>query len=247
MAHYVNAKKMLASSTGAGTDQGEGQRLYTLKFTVAEALGHPWAAPEDGQDPATTYPEQHSVLVFGAPRERGLAVRGLKKGDVATLVRVLATAEDYTAALGALDWGARVTELQGQDVLVCAHASRDAHCAKCGPPLVEALREVAAAASGKEEVRVWPSSHVGGHRYAGNALVMSGSSGDWYGNLHAEDPRPLRALIEGLGGKDAGFASPALRAHWRGCRGLDEVQQEAAVLASGTAGGAPQGAGGSSN
>jgi hypothetical protein len=76
---------------------------------------------------------------------------------------------------------------------------------------------------------------VGGHRYAGNALVLSGG-GDWFGDLKAEESVPaLGALVKGLDDKGARFAEP-LRAHWRGCRGLDEVQQEAAVLASSAAG-----------
>ena len=251
VAHYVQAKKMLASASAAEGEQSQGgSRQYTFKVTVVEALGHPWAGPGDGpeEDPAASYPERHSVLVFGAPRRRGLAVRGLRRADVPALVRVLATEEDYTAALtsgGHLGGDVKVQPLTGHDVLVCAHASRDARCASCGPPLVEALRAAAAAAAAtkgaeeeeeeeeEEEIRVWPSSHVGGHRYAGNALVMT--SGDWYGNLVAEEPGPWRALVEGLGKNEdggLGFAQPALRAHWRGCRGLDEVQQEAAVLAS---------------
>jgi hypothetical protein len=149
-----------------------------------------------------------------------------------------------------------VQPLQGHDILVCAHASRDARCAACGPPLVDAMRRAAATAAGgggqggegaeEEVIRVWPSSHVGGHRYAGNALVMSGA-GDWYGNLRAEEPAAWEALVQGLkeeeekqeeeeedrgGVAGARRFAPPLRAHWRGCRGLDEVQQEAAVVAT---------------
>lgn len=126
--------------------------------------------------------------------------------------------------------------LQGHDVLVCAHASRDARCKACGPALVEALRSAVESRQDggpeKEEIRVWRSSHVGGHRYAGNALVMS--SGDWFGNLQAEEPASWRDLLQGLQEgslADRRFAPP-LRAHWRGCTGLDEVQQEAAVVAA---------------
>ncbi len=131
-----------------------------------------------------------------------------------------------------------VQPLAGHDVMVCAHASRDARCAACGPALVEALREQAK----DQEIRVWPSSHVGGHRYAGNALVLSGG-GDWYGDLKAEESAPaLGALVEGLDDPGTRFAGP-LRAHWRGCRGLDEVQQEAAVLASSASSSGAAGAG----
>jgi hypothetical protein len=97
VAHYVQARKALEKKKdGRG---GEESHYYRLKVTVAEALGHPWAAPQDDQDPATTYPERHSVLVFGPPRGGGLAVRGVRREDVPLLVEALATADDYERAL----------------------------------------------------------------------------------------------------------------------------------------------------
>lgn len=124
--------------------------------------------------------------------------------------------------------------LQGHDILVCAHASRDARCKACGPALVDALCSAVETTTGGEEdkIRVWRSSHVGGHRYAGNALIMS--SGDWFGNLKAEESGAWQDMLQGL--KDGSLAerrfAPPLRAHWRGSAGLDEVQQEAAVVAA---------------
>lgn len=50
--------------------------------------------------------------------------------------------------------------------LVCAHGRRDPCCARLGVPLFEALSRVA------DPDLVWESSHQGGHRFAGNLLVV---------------------------------------------------------------------------
>ena len=49
--------------------------------------------------------------------------------------------------------------------LVCAHARRDACCGELGRPIVTALAAV-------DPERVWEVSHVGGHRFAPNTLVL---------------------------------------------------------------------------
>lgn len=54
----------------------------------------------------------------------------------------------------------------GLIVLVCAHGRRDACCARLGPPLFEAL------ASHVAPERLWQASHLGGHRFAPNVLVL---------------------------------------------------------------------------
>lgn len=102
IAHYVQAKKALLAAKETKGGEGGGGPRHAFKATVAEALGHAWAAPRDDQDPATTYPAQHSALVFGggsAGQQRGVLVRGLRKGDVPLLVEALLTAEDVEKAL----------------------------------------------------------------------------------------------------------------------------------------------------
>lgn len=74
--------------------------------------------------------------------------------------------------------------LGGRHVFVCVHAERDPRCGRCGPPLVAALRE-AAAAAGLADVRVLATSHVGGHKYAGNVIVYP--EGVWYGYVEPDD------------------------------------------------------------
>jgi hypothetical protein len=43
IADYTKAQKALLTAGAAG-----GEKTFTLKFTLAEALGHPLAAPSDG-------------------------------------------------------------------------------------------------------------------------------------------------------------------------------------------------------
>lgn len=86
--------------------------------------------------------------------------------------------------------------VEGRWLFVCVHAERDDRCGDCGPPLVEALRS-AVADYGLSDVRVRATSHVGGHKYAGNVIVHPG--GHWYGYVRPADaPRIVREhLVEG--------------------------------------------------
>lgn len=86
--------------------------------------------------------------------------------------------------------------LPGRWVFVCVHAARDERCGACGPPVIEALR-AAVEAEGLADVRVRATSHVGGHKYAGNVIVHP--DGEWYGTVRPSDaPRIVREhLVEG--------------------------------------------------
>jgi hypothetical protein len=57
-------------------------------------------------------------------------------------------------------------ELPGQVVLVCAHGRRDACCARLGVPLYDALLPHV----GPD--LLWQASHLGGHRFAPNVVVL---------------------------------------------------------------------------
>lgn len=69
-------------------------------------------------------------------------------------------------------------------VLVCVHGKRDERCGRCGPPVLLALRR-ACEEEGLTDVRVEGSSHVGGHKYAGNVIVYP--EGTWYGYVAPDD------------------------------------------------------------
>ena len=67
-----------------------------------------------------------------------------------------------------------------RDILVCTHGSHDMCCARYGNPF---YAEAVALASelGLDDVRIWKSSHFGGHRMAPTAIDLT--DGRYYGNL----------------------------------------------------------------
>jgi len=103
---------------------------------------------------------------------------------------------DFAAALATGSPGAPVA---GPLFLVCTHGKRDRCCARYGRPLYDALRERA----GTD--RVWQSSHVGGDRFAGNAVVLP--HGLYYGRIAPEDVGDVLA---------AHAAGRVVLAHYRG-------------------------------
>ena len=60
------------------------------------------------------------------------------------------------------------------DVLVCTHGRRDACCGARGMELVGALTD--APTFGQPGVRVWRTSHTGGHRFAPTAVALPSAS-----------------------------------------------------------------------
>lgn len=61
--------------------------------------------------------------------------------------------------------------------LVCTHGAHDACCAEYGRPVAAAIDEAAGE-------RAWETSHVGGHRFAGNLVVLP--HGVYYGRVTGE-------------------------------------------------------------
>ena len=92
--------------------------------------------------------------------------------------------------------GVPVTALGGRHVFVCVHGARDERCGCWGPPVISALRK-ACRAEGLD-VHVRATSHVGGHKYAGNVLVYP--EGVWYGYVRPEDA-PILAREHLAGGR----------------------------------------------
>lgn len=75
----------------------------------------------------------------------------------------------------------------GPVYLACTHAKRDQCCARWGRPLVAAL-------AGRHPDRVWESSHLGGHRFAGNLAVLP--HGYCHGYLDPDDGLRVAAAAE---------------------------------------------------
>ena len=89
------------------------------------------------------------------------------------------------AAQGELPpWGSKTTEPM---LFVCTHAKRDVCCALAGRPLAEALASDVSTSESVMEV-----SHLGGHRFAPNVLLLP--TGHVYGRI---DATSAREVLEG--------------------------------------------------
>src|SRR5918994_3547102 len=71
----------------------------------------------------------------------------------------------------------------GRDLLVCTHGSHDACCGKFGYPVYETLRHGYAGPSEKQ-LRVWRTSHIGGHPFA--PTLIDFPEGRYWGHLEAD-------------------------------------------------------------
>ncbi|CAO1618972.1 unnamed protein product [Sympodiomycopsis kandeliae] len=81
-------------------------------------------------------------------------------------------------------------------IYICTHGSRDCRCGVAGGELKSKVREEVRKhqlrimdsndpQASMKSVSVYGISHIGGHKYAANALVYP--HGDWYGNLRETD------------------------------------------------------------
>lgn len=125
---------------------------------------------------------------------------------------VVTTPDDVVAACdrlmrGEAD-GAAPSNLR--DVLVCTHGRRDRCCGSLGPQALARLDAV------PEDVRVWRTSHTGGHRFAPTAITFP--DGNFWAYL---DDDSLGALV------DRRAPAASLVRHHRGCSGLDSPAAQA--------------------
>jgi hypothetical protein len=87
-------------------------------------------------------------------------------------------------ALATVDLDSDGEAVDAQLVLVCGHGSRDRCCALRGTAVFGAL------SPGPGDEELWISSHQGGHRFAGNVLVLPGGI-----QLGRVDPDEAPALV----------------------------------------------------
>jgi hypothetical protein len=162
---------------------------------------------EPGRDSESGHPDDPAVYI------------GWTAGFAPWLRRMTAGSLD-PAVLGALAAGepAGGTAEPGPLLLVCAHGRRDRCCARFGVPLA---RELAAWYPG----RVWETTHVGGHRFAANLVILP--HGLYYGPVDAPAAR----------GAISAYRRGEITAHrYRGRAGQDTEAQEAecaAIVSSG--------------
>jgi len=123
----------------------------------------------DGRVLLIRRPDRRSgpALAFAVEiREDGGSIRGLREAD---------------------DGFEDVGEVEGPLIVVCCHGRRDRCCARAGPPVYDAL----GANAGPESL--WQSSHLGGHRFAANVLVLP--AGILLGRVAPEDAADVFAAV----------------------------------------------------
>ncbi|GAA5836606.1 hypothetical protein JCM11251_002675 [Rhodosporidiobolus azoricus] len=120
-------------------------------------------------------------------------------------------------------------------IFICTHGTRDCRCGDLGEPLYQALlseikrRKLGGELKGhvrheNSGVRIARIGHIGGHKFAGNALVYTeGKSCDWYGLLRASDAATL--LDNVLSPSSAPWWS-----RWRGRLGMTSEEVKEAYL-----------------
>lgn len=124
-----------------------------------------------------------------------------------------------------------LTPHTGSLLCVCTHGRHDACCAERGRP-------VAAALGRAHPDETWEVSHIGGDRFAGNALVLP--EGLYYGRLDAVSALAVarghaagELELDHLRGR-SGFAMPVQAAELALRRQLAETRNDAVRLASRT-------------
>lgn len=166
---------------------------------------------------------------MGSPAGSSAELRDASSAEL----RDALSAPTFTGALEALARGERPGwGVQRSDplYLVCTNGRRDACCALYGRPLVTAL-------SGASP-HVWESSHIGGHRFAGNLVCLPEAL--VYGRVTPERGRALVAAhaegrmdIRSLRGRAAWpAAAQAAEIQLRLHLGLDRITDVALVATS---------------
>ena len=131
----------------------------------------------------------------------------LRRGDVSASSPHL-TEHDLKELAGGLppSFGAPA----GEPVfLVCTHARRSACCARFGAPLAQAL-------AARHPGQVWETTHVGGHRFAANLVILP--HGLYYG------PVGVEAASAAISAYQRGAVAPG---RFRGRAGQPRAVQEA--------------------
>lgn len=100
-------------------------------------------------------------------------------GEIVPLVEALAEGPDVISRFER--YGEDTSHVR--DILVCTHGSHDACCGDFGYPIYETLRHRYATAS-EGPLRVWRTSHIGGHRFAPTLIDLP--EGRYWGHLELE-------------------------------------------------------------
>jgi hypothetical protein len=90
-------------------------------------------------------------------------------------------------------WAKPMIYSRTEDLLICTHGSHDQCCARYGNPFYNEAKQLVKTIPGRD-IRVWRSSHFGGHRFAPTALTFP--DGRCYARL---DVSALRSILSRTG------------------------------------------------
>ena len=178
--------------TPRGTDH---RRARPLLLTRRNAWRMPWGSRARDTARMGARADAGDLLVF--PQRVRLLDVPLVRVD-AVIAAASASATDPGAAVAlqtAAGPTARADVLPAHEryLFVCVHGARDDRCGACHGTVLPALR---ARAVSSPTLRVWGTSHVGGHAFAGNVLYA-----DW---ATASKSPPTRSQADAAGGERAG-------------------------------------------
>jgi hypothetical protein len=100
-------------------------------------------------------------------------------------------------------------------VLVCTHGQHDSCCGRRGYPLYDALRQ-------RSDIEAWQCSHIGGDRFAANALVLP--AGLLYGPVECSEAGALA---------DSAVRDEIFLSAYRGCSAMTRPEQAAETFVRG--------------
>lgn len=118
------------------------------------------------------------VLLFRRPGDG--AFSSFEKDDLLVPLDDLAPTVEALLSGGEFPEGYRSGSADVRDVFVCTHNNRDVCCGKFGDPVYKELRRTYA----DETLRVWRTSHIGGHRFAPTLLELP--EGRYWGHLEMD-------------------------------------------------------------
>ena len=174
-----------------------GTAVNAVHWLLVEVPGSwPRDVSDAGTLPTAAY-DAVSGWLAGTPRSRALFVRRPGRPASRPLVFVVRADEASTEVrrvelesrdgLAAVDFDTDGERVETQLVLVCGHGSRDQCCALRGTSVFTVL----SSELGLGDEELWLSSHQGGHRFAGNVLVLP--SGIQLGRVDPDEASSLTA------------------------------------------------------
>lgn len=121
--------------------------------------------PDSGSAHATCLRPKSPASRYGPPNPKFAGVK-YKRLPLELAGAVVTHACAYTPSQAPLPAAARACESQvdGVQLFVCCHGSRDVRCGLLGPPLARRLLALAKERGLGDRVKVYSTSHVGGHK-----------------------------------------------------------------------------------